>query len=348
MSDGGSYREADPEPLAPSGDAGEGVLVISGSGVLAGELRSAAQAAGYEVRGPHQPHGGVLPSLIIECDRLPAGSETGPGEAADRGAGRMILCAEGSLGALDPAGSAVGFHVLPPFGEAGLVELTRAESSSPLAGERAERLLGALGKHVAWVGDAPGLVLGRIVCQLVNECAFALGEGVGEAADIDTGMLLGLSHPRGPLRWADADRPGPRAGCPRRALRRVPRGALPSGAGAAPAGGGRAHGAHGRRRVLRLPPLMAASELYLGNLDSPFGPMAGAIGRGGLLRLAYPEQDLDRLGEELGLALSAPILEDGGRLDALRAELDDYFAGRLRRFRTRVDCSLVGPFARGS
>ena len=203
LADGGTYREADPEPLPAPGDAGEGVLVISGSGVLAGELRAAAEGAGYEVRSPHQPHGGVLPSLIIECDRLPAAAESGPGEAADRGAARMVLCAEGSLSALDPAGSAVGFHVLPPFGEAGLVELTRVESSSPLAGERAERLLGALGKHVAWVGDAPGLVLGRIVCQLINECAFALGEGVGEAGDIDTGMLLGLSHPRGPLRWAD-------------------------------------------------------------------------------------------------------------------------------------------------
>jgi 3-hydroxybutyryl-CoA dehydrogenase len=47
-------------------------------------------------------------------------------------------------------------------------------------------------------------VLGRIVCQLINESAFALGEGVGAAGDIDTGMVLGLSHPRGPLEWADA------------------------------------------------------------------------------------------------------------------------------------------------
>jgi 3-hydroxybutyryl-CoA dehydrogenase len=196
----GSYREPDPEPL-PGPGGGEGALVISGTGILSEELRAAATAAGYEVRTPHQPSGGVLPSLIVECDRLPGAEDAG--RAADRGAARMVLCAEGSLSALDPAGSAVGFHVLPPFGEAGLVELTRSESSSPLAAERAERLLATLGKHVAWVGDAPGLVLGRIVCQLINECAFALGEGVGGAADIDTGMLLGLSHPRGPLRWAD-------------------------------------------------------------------------------------------------------------------------------------------------
>jgi 3-hydroxybutyryl-CoA dehydrogenase len=48
-----------------------------------------------------------------------------------------------------------------------------------------------------------GGVLERIVCQVVNECAFALGEGVGSAQDIDTGMVLGLNYPRGPLAWAD-------------------------------------------------------------------------------------------------------------------------------------------------
>ena len=116
----------------------------------------------------------------------------------------MVLCAKGSLGALDPSGSAVGFHVLPPLQEAELIELTRSDSSSPVAGARAERFFQALGKHVAWVGDAPGLVLGRIVCQVINESAFALGEGVGGAQDIDTGMVLGLSHPRGPFEWADA------------------------------------------------------------------------------------------------------------------------------------------------
>jgi 3-hydroxybutyryl-CoA dehydrogenase len=98
----------------------------------------------------------------------------------------------------------VGFHVIVPVQQAGLIELSRADGSSPVAAARAERFFHALGKHVAWVGDAPGLVLGRIVCQVVNECAFALGEGVGSAQDIDTGMTLGLNYPRGPLAWADA------------------------------------------------------------------------------------------------------------------------------------------------
>jgi 3-hydroxybutyryl-CoA dehydrogenase len=81
--------------------------------------------------------------------------------------------------------------------------MTRGPYTADAAAERGERFFATLGKHVAWVGDAPGLVLGRIVCQLVNEAAFALGEGVGSAGDIDTGMVLGMNHPRGPLEWAD-------------------------------------------------------------------------------------------------------------------------------------------------
>jgi 3-hydroxybutyryl-CoA dehydrogenase len=53
------------------------------------------------------------------------------------------------------------------------------------------------------VADAPGLVLGRIVCQLVNEAAFAVGEGVGEPADVDAGVTFGLNHPRGPVEWGE-------------------------------------------------------------------------------------------------------------------------------------------------
>lgn len=53
------------------------------------------------------------------------------------------------------------------------------------------------------MADAPGLVLGRIIGQVVNEAAFAIGEGVGSAQDIDAGTVHGLGYPRGILRWAD-------------------------------------------------------------------------------------------------------------------------------------------------
>jgi 3-hydroxybutyryl-CoA dehydrogenase len=191
----GPHRPADPDP--PQADApvdGEGLVVVAGHVALAEQMREAARKAGYEVHTPHDPQT-ELPALIVECGEH-------DGEPAPRGGARVVLCDRGSLASLDPGGPSVGFYALPPFDRTGLVELTRSESSSPAAAARAERFFTVLGKQVEWVGDAPGLVLGRIVCQVINESAFALGEGVGSAQDIDKGMVLGLSHPRGPLTWA--------------------------------------------------------------------------------------------------------------------------------------------------
>lgn len=191
----GTHRPADPgPPQAVAPVDGEALVVIGGHNNLAGQLREAASRAGYEVRSPHDPQA-ELPALIVECGEQ--------GDApAPRGGPRMVLCDRGSLATLDPGGPSVGFHTLPPFDECRLVELTRGKSSSPAAVSRAERFFEALGKHVEWVGDAPGLVLGRIVCQVINEASFALGEGVGSAQGIDTGMVLGMAHPRGPMAWA--------------------------------------------------------------------------------------------------------------------------------------------------
>jgi 3-hydroxybutyryl-CoA dehydrogenase len=97
--------------------------------------------------------------------------------------------------------TAVGFHALPPLSESRLFELSRGPDTPDAAAERVERFFASLGRHVAWVGDAPGLVLGRIVCQLVNEAAFAVAAGVGRPEDVDAGTTLGLGHPRGPVAW---------------------------------------------------------------------------------------------------------------------------------------------------
>ena len=116
----------------------------------------------------------------------------------------LIPLVHGSLAELDETGSSVGYHVLGPLDEARLVELTAGELTPQPARAAAEDHFRSLGLHVEWVGDSPGLVLGRIVCQLVNEAAFALQKGIGAAADIDATMRLGFNYPRGPLEWGDA------------------------------------------------------------------------------------------------------------------------------------------------
>ena len=190
-----AYREPDPEP--PPVGGGEGNVVIAGSTPLAFELREAAASAGWAVLDPEEAGDREPPALILD---LLGGEEP---DVPLEGGPQAICCTAGSLTMLDPGGGAVGFHALPPLAEAKLVELTKGPDSTGAAAEATERFFATLGKHVAWVDDAPGLVLGRIVCQVINECAFALGEGVGSAADIDAGMVHGLNYPRGPLGWAD-------------------------------------------------------------------------------------------------------------------------------------------------
>lgn len=91
---------------------------------------------------------------------------------------------------------------------------------------------------------------------------------------------------------------------------------------------------------------MATHEVAVGTIDSPLGRLTGAITATGLVRLAFPGHDTASLRQELALTLKAAVIERPSRLDPLRAELEAYFDGRLRRFRTRLDWSLVGPFAR--
>jgi 3-hydroxybutyryl-CoA dehydrogenase len=182
----GSYRADDPDPPAPGGGDGT-LLTVLGHGPVADALRERARQAGYELRegGPTE--------LVLDARVRP--QESPPG-----GAPVAVLCASSSLAARGEPG-AVGFHLLP---DAQLVELTRVPASQDFAATAVEECFGRLGLVTEWVEDAPGLVLGRIVSQLVNEASFAIGEGVGSPDDVDTGLTLGLSHPRGPVAWSEA------------------------------------------------------------------------------------------------------------------------------------------------
>lgn len=51
-------------------------------------------------------------------------------------------------------------------------------------------------------GQAEAVV--RILAMIMNEAAFALGEGVASVRHIDAAMKLGTNYPQGPLGWADS------------------------------------------------------------------------------------------------------------------------------------------------
>jgi 3-hydroxybutyryl-CoA dehydrogenase len=185
----GSYRPEDPVPPAPGGGDGR-VVTVLGESPLANGLRERARHAGFDL-GEHDRAELVVDAGVAPADHAPGGPPL------------LALCAASSLAARGEP-EAVGFHALVPLNHSRLVELTRLRTTPGSGVNAAERFFAALGFLTEWIEDAPGLVLGRIVCQLVNEAWFAIGEGVGSAEDVDAGLSLGLNHPRGPVEWGDA------------------------------------------------------------------------------------------------------------------------------------------------
>lgn len=88
-------------------------------------------------------------------------------------------------------------------------------------------------------------------------------------------------------------------------------------------------------------------DVAYGELDSPLGDLLVAVTPRGLVRLAYSGEEPDRVLGELAAQVSPRILHAPERTDAVRRELEAYFDGRLDRFTTQIDWSLVHGFAIG-
>jgi 3-hydroxybutyryl-CoA dehydrogenase len=97
----------------------------------------------------------------------------------------------------------IGMHFFNPVPMMKLVEIIRGMATSEATYNTIHELAIALGKTVATAEDAPGFIVNRILCPMINEAIFALHEGVGTVASIDAGMKLGANHPMGPLELAD-------------------------------------------------------------------------------------------------------------------------------------------------
>ena len=96
-----------------------------------------------------------------------------------------------------------GLHFFNPVPLMGLVEVIPGLATSKDTVARMKAFGEALGKTVVLAGDAPGFVVNRILCPMLNEAIFVLGEGLASVEDIDAGCRLGLNHPMGPLTLCD-------------------------------------------------------------------------------------------------------------------------------------------------
>jgi methylated-DNA-[protein]-cysteine S-methyltransferase len=116
----------------------------------------------------------------------------------------------------------------------------------------------------------------------------------------------------------------------------------------APAGGPQGDpAAEAARRVAERAAAENLADVVYTPAESPFGELLLAATKRGIVRLAFPEEDVDSVLERISRRLSPRIVEAPGRLDSARRELDEYFAGRRRGFDVAIDWSLVGgPFGR--
>jgi 3-hydroxybutyryl-CoA dehydrogenase len=97
----------------------------------------------------------------------------------------------------------VGMHFFNPVAMMALVELIRGLQTSQETYAACEALVKRIGKSPVQVKNSPGFVVNRMLCPMINEAIFALGEGLASAEQIDEAMKLGANHPIGPLALCD-------------------------------------------------------------------------------------------------------------------------------------------------
>ncbi|HOK07117.1 MAG TPA: 3-hydroxyacyl-CoA dehydrogenase NAD-binding domain-containing protein [Syntrophales bacterium] len=97
----------------------------------------------------------------------------------------------------------IGTHFFNPVPVMRLLEVIRGYETSDETLKAAVEWGKRIGKEVVVVKEAPAFVVNRILCTMLNEAFFVLGEGLASAEDIDKAMVLGCNHPIGPLALSD-------------------------------------------------------------------------------------------------------------------------------------------------
>ncbi len=101
------------------------------------------------------------------------------------------------------ADKVIGMHFMNPVPVMKLIEIIRGYSTSDHTTKEIVDMCKTLGKVPVEVNDYPGFVANRILMPMINEAIETLYHGIAGVKEIDTVMMLGMSHPMGPLHLAD-------------------------------------------------------------------------------------------------------------------------------------------------
>jgi methylated-DNA-[protein]-cysteine S-methyltransferase len=87
-------------------------------------------------------------------------------------------------------------------------------------------------------------------------------------------------------------------------------------------------------------------DVAVAPIDTPIGQLLLAATDQGLVRVAFEGEDFERVMEQLSERVSPRVLEAPRRLDPVRRQIDQYFAGRRTAFDVAVDMQLAHGFRR--
>ncbi|MXZ75733.1 MAG: 3-hydroxybutyryl-CoA dehydrogenase [Gemmatimonadetes bacterium] len=105
--------------------------------------------------------------------------------------------------ATDRPEQVLGLHFFNPVPVMGLIEMVVGLQTSEETVETARQFGESLGKQVIQVKDTPGFIVNYLLIPYLLDAVRLVESGVASKEDIDAGMVLGCSHPLGPLKLLD-------------------------------------------------------------------------------------------------------------------------------------------------
>lgn len=190
-------------------------MLIVGDDSLVAEYSEIVSAFNYATISPNKiknlkPIAGTV-SIALELSNLDLDRKRKNLEALDKTLPETtaILSSSVNVSALDQSQwiimkqRLVGIAALPTLIRNSVIEVSPTVYTNESAIDVARRFFSSMKKDIAIVQDRVGMVLPRILCQIINEAMFAVQQDVALPKDIDTAMRLGMNYPSGPIEWGE-------------------------------------------------------------------------------------------------------------------------------------------------
>ncbi len=97
----------------------------------------------------------------------------------------------------------IGIAAFPTLIANSLIELSPSIYTAKTTADAVQIFFSTIKKETALVQDSVGMVMPRILCQVVNEAFFAIQQDIAQPNDIDEALSSAAQFPFGPIEWSE-------------------------------------------------------------------------------------------------------------------------------------------------